>query len=209
MIKPNQNNDKTTHQKEHSKPSINEIINPNPSPPETGMISTLENSPYYFLHFVFIQKQEDHFRLVVFHEELCRLDKSFETLEETQRSFSDNYGLQAWKTGIKPQWSPFHFYIPYTHNEDLYNREISPYILQLLEEDGFKINEIFTDPDYDPSKGITTPNKPCRKSTPENKVKAFMFLVYYLKKFPGFLDHVTNEFIREWKPRIDGNIFKM
>ena len=75
-------------------------------------ISILSNSPYYFLHSVFIVKEGEGegFRLVIIHNNRVLTDQRYETLRGARISFAKSYGDKAWVEDIQAQWT--HFYPP-------------------------------------------------------------------------------------------------
>jgi hypothetical protein len=71
-------------------------------------VSVLENSIYYFLECVFIEKREGKYRLVVTHQKHVLTDLLYDTTRGARIAFTKFYRDKAWKEGIKPIWSPFY-----------------------------------------------------------------------------------------------------
>jgi len=65
---------------------------------------------HYFLHYVFIVKEGERFRLVVIHNRRVLTDQRYESLRGARIAFSKYYEYKAWKEDVKAQWT--HFYQP-------------------------------------------------------------------------------------------------
>jgi hypothetical protein len=73
-------------------------------------ITRLENSPYYFLDYVYIICEPDHYRLVVLHANRVLTDRTYPTLRGAKIAFARSYRNKTWKKEIENSWS--HFYCP-------------------------------------------------------------------------------------------------
>jgi hypothetical protein len=80
---------------------------------EKPMISSLINSAYYFIEYVFILQAQDKYRLVALHQRKVLCDKYYSTLRGCRIAFDKMFKDKAWKEEIKAEWS--HFYDPDKH----------------------------------------------------------------------------------------------
>lgn len=71
-------------------------------------ITLLENSIYFFLDSVFIQEQNEGYRLVVSHQQRVLADQHYPTIRGAKIAFTKLFSENAWEEGVRAFWSPFY-----------------------------------------------------------------------------------------------------
>jgi hypothetical protein len=83
------------------------------NPGEKTMISSLINSIYYFIDFVYILRSKDKYRLVALQHRRVLFDKYYPTVKGSRIAFQKLFKDKAWSEEVKAEWS--HFYVPDKH----------------------------------------------------------------------------------------------
>lgn len=91
MLSQNKNISKQTAHKQHSGVEISRLI----------------NSIYYFIEFVFILKKDNQYRLIALDNRGVLNDRSYKTDIGAKVAFTQLYKNNAWKEGIKAEWSVY------------------------------------------------------------------------------------------------------
>jgi hypothetical protein len=80
-------------------------FNPYPRNKEEKLISRMINSVFYFLKFVFILKEGDHYRLVVIQDRDKIIDKNYQTLKGAKIACTKMLRNKFKNNEMNPEWS--------------------------------------------------------------------------------------------------------
>ncbi len=78
------------------------------SPVNSIKISSLVNSVYYFLNWVYIVENQSEYRLIVAHKKEILYNNSYKTLKGARIAFSRLFKNRRWKGEFKTEWSFFY-----------------------------------------------------------------------------------------------------
>lgn len=78
--------------------------------PGATVISTLLNPMHFLIQRVYIAREKENFRLIVFHHGRLLMDEQYSSVESAKLAFLKFWGYRAVSGGVYPEWS--HFYNP-------------------------------------------------------------------------------------------------